>query len=521
MIGNQLEKLDDLTQASAVELAKRVAQGEVSSQEVVEAHIARIEQVNPALNAVVVKCYAQARAEASAADARRARGEKLPPLHGVPITIKETLDVKGTSSTFGLTTRRTVTTDQDSPIVALLREAGVIVLGKTNVAQMLLYYESDNPVYGCTNNPWNLERTPGGSSGGEAAIIAAGGSSLGVGTDIGGSLRIPAAFCGITSMKPTTGRLNDPGRFSIPFGQRAIISQYGPLARKVEDLALLLDVLNGINIEPAIPIPDYQKVDLTKLRVGYYYNDGIFKPSPAVERAVKEAAEILRQSGMKVTPWAPPDLPEAFHLFFALVSADGGAGFKRFWGKGQRDPRSNTIATIGSLPAPARIIASKLLYLAGQPTLASFMTHFGNTRTDQFWQLVEAQIDYQQRFKRALDRDQIDVILSPACPLPSFTHGASNQLGTTGAYTILYNLLGYPAGVVPLTRVGQDEQTSRTPTKDMVEKVALHVEQNSAGLPVGVQVAARPWREHVALAVMEAIEKQASRQDDFPATPLA
>ncbi len=520
MIGKRLETLADLTHASAVELAEQIARGEVSSQEVVEAHIAQIEQVNPRLNAVVVKRYGQARAEAKAADARRASGERLPPLHGVPVTIKECLAVEGTPSTFGLTGQTTALAKQDAQAVARLRQAGAIILGKTNVAQLLLYYESDNPVYGRTNNPWNPNRTPGGSSGGEAAIIAAGGSPWGIGTDIGGSLRIPAAFCGITSLKPTTGRLNDPGRLSIPIGQRAIISQVGPLARSVEDLALLLDVLNGLNMEPALPIPDYQTVDLSRLRVGFYTHDGILAPAPAVDRAVKEAANSLRQQGMDVFDWTPPDLPEAFHLFFALVSADGGAGFRRAWGKSKRDPRPNTITTLASLPLPVRAVARELLHLAGQPGMSSFLNHFGNTRTDQYWQLVEEHMDYQQRFAQAMERDQVDIILSPACPLPAFTHGSSNELGTAGAYTILYNVLGYPAGVVPFTRVRQNEQVGRSASKDRMENAAYHVEQNSAGLPVGVQVAARPWREHTALAVMAAIEKQALQQDDFPSTPV-
>jgi fatty acid amide hydrolase len=258
-----------LTDLSAVELASLIASGAATSQEVVEAHIQRIEQVNPKLNAVVIKRYEQARQEARDADARRAGGGKLGPLHGVPMTVKECLDVKDTPSTFGLEAQKAAIAGRDGAAVARLREAGAIILGKTNVAQLLMYYESDNPVYGRTNNPWNLDRTPGGSSGGEAAIIASGGSPMGLGTDIGGSLRIPASFCGIVSLKPTTGRVNDPGRYSVPVGQRAILSQIGPMARSVEDVALLLEVLNGVNVEPSLPLGDYRQVNVSRLRVGY------------------------------------------------------------------------------------------------------------------------------------------------------------------------------------------------------------------------------------------------------------
>src|SRR5262249_11538218 len=162
-----------------------------------------IEQVNPMINAVVLKRYNEARAEARAADERRSWGEALAPLHGVPITIKESLDLTGTPSTYGLTARANTLAERANFYVARMRVARAIVLGKTNVSQLLLYTEADNPVYGRTNNPWNQARSSGGSSGGQAAILSAGGSPLGIGTDIGGSVRLPASFCGVASLKPT------------------------------------------------------------------------------------------------------------------------------------------------------------------------------------------------------------------------------------------------------------------------------------------------------------------------------
>ena len=519
MLSTSISIQQDLTQYSASELAGLIASGDVSSSEVVEAHIQRIEQVNPKLNAVVVKRYEQARAEAKEADHRRAGGEKVGPLHGVPVTIKESLHVKDTPSTFGLTSQANTMATQDADAVARLRKSGAIILGKTNVSRLLIYYESDNPIYGRTNNPWNTDRTPGGSSGGEGAIIAAGGSPLGLGTDIGGSLRVPASFCGITSLKPTTGRVNDPGRSSVPIGQRAIVSQIGPLARSVQDLALALEVLNGVNLEPPLPLADYRQVDLSKLRVGFYSFDGTLAPAPAVQRAVQEAAQSLKQRGAQIVEWTPPDIGEAMHLFFGLFSADGGAGFKRMLGKGKRDPRANLPITLGSMPEPMRVLAKTLLKSAGQPTLGNFLEYYGHTRTDQYWTLVERQIDYQDHFRQQLDRHGIDVILCPACPLPAFTHGASNDLATAGVYSILYNVLGYPAGVVPFTRVRSSEAVGRQPSGDMVEKAALKVEQNSTGLPIGVQVVARPWREHINLAVMSALEASAREREDFPVNP--
>jgi len=269
----------EILRSSATELAARIASGDISSIGVVDAFIAQIERVNGSLNAVVVKRYEEARDEARRADEKRARGEPLGPLHGVPVTVKECLDVVGTPSTFGIPSRKSHRPERDDTYVARLRAAGAIVVGKTNVSQLLMFTEADNPLYGRTNNPWNAARSPGGSSGGQGAIISAGGPPLGLGTDIGGSVRIPSAFNGICGIKPTTGRLDDPGRLSAPFGQRAVLSQVGPLGRTVDDIALGLELINGgrnPDTLPPRPLGDFRAVDLSKLRVAYYTDDGTF-----------------------------------------------------------------------------------------------------------------------------------------------------------------------------------------------------------------------------------------------------
>ena len=292
-----------ITDLGAAELARQIAAVRISAREAVEAHIALIEVVNPKLNALVVKRFDDARAEAAAADAARARGEPLGPLHGVPITIKESFDVAGTPSTAGLTHHAGHRAAEDAPTVARLRAAGAIVLGKTNVPQLLMSNEADNPLYGRTNNPWDLGRTPGGSSGGEAALVAARGSALGLGSDIGGSVRLPAAACGICALKPTTDRLTIRGHFNPIPGQQIIRVQPGPMARHVEDLALALRVL----AEPAEqandvpPVPLREPADSVRgLRIVFFTGNGFFSCSPAFRRAVREAAEALRARGAEV-----------------------------------------------------------------------------------------------------------------------------------------------------------------------------------------------------------------------------
>lgn len=516
---------ESLTQLSAIELAGRIARGEVSAVEAVEACIARIEQVNPTLNAVVVKRYDAARAEARASDERRARGEPLPPLHGVPITVKECLDLGGTPSTFGIQALAQNLATEDAIYIARMRQAGAIPLGKTNVAQALLYPESDNPVYGRTNNPWNLARSSGGSSGGEGAIIAAGGSPLGVGTDIGGSVRVPATFTGIVAFKPTNGRTPDPGRYSIPLGQRAVVSQIGALARTTDDVALAIEVLNGGSspeVEPPMPLGDVASVDVSKLRVAYYTDDGTLAVAPAVRRAVIEAAGMLAGRGAQVLEWRPPDVLHAVDIFYGLLSSDGGATLGAFMRGSQKDPRIAQLLTLASAPAPMLASVRGLLRATGQRRTLEIARNFGQRSTADYWRLVEAQMAYQKRFLHALESDDggpFDVVICPACAVPAVPHGASKDLLTAGGYAVLYNLLGYPAGAVPVTRVAADEESPRKRSRDRVEQAARAAEQGSTGLPVGVQVVARPWRDHVALAAMRAIEEDARKRDDFPASP--
>jgi fatty acid amide hydrolase len=515
----------ELTTLGAAELAALIAGGEVSALEVVEAHIEQIERVNGALNAVVVKRYDAARAEARAADQQRMRGARLGPLHGVPITLKECLDLEGTPSTFGLPARANTIAQHDDRYVARMRAAGAIVLGKTNVSQLLIYIESDNPVYGRTNNPWNLDRSSGGSSGGEGAIVAAGGAPLGLGNDIGGSVRIPAAFCGIASLKPTAGRTPDAGRYSVPLGQRAIASQVGPLARQVADVALATEIINGganPAAVPAMPLGDYRAVELSELRVGYYVDDGTLAVAPAARRAVHTAAEMLRARGAQVGPWSPPSVPQALELFFSILSADGGVLMSEMLGKGARDPRAAMVTLLAHRSRRTLGVLGGLLRSVGQPSLARGISGFGYRATADYFRMVERQAEYQRRFEQALDQASggpLDLILCPACALPAFTHGAARDLVLAGGYTALYNLLGYPAGVVPVTRVRAGEESERPRSRDVVEQAARKVELGSAGLPVGVQVVARPWREHIALAAMRAIEDAARATPDHPSAP--
>lgn len=477
----------ELISRGAAELARMIAKGEVSALEVVDAHIKRIEAVNARLNAVVIKLYGEARGAARAVDAARARGESLPPLAGVPITIKESTDLAGTPSTAGIPSRAKQIVSSDAPIVATLRRAGAIPLGKTNVSQCLLYQESDNPLYGRTNNPWNLERAPGGSSGGEAAIIAAGGSPLGLGTDIGGSLRYPAHSCGIAALKPTSGRIDMNGTFNALRHLDAIPDSAGPLARRVEDLELAMQLLADVRAA----------TDIKALRIGVFTEDGLFPTNPAIVRAVREAKNKLRAAGATVTDILPPDVAAGAALYLALMGVDQWQSVRKILGDDPKDPRIAATLRLTSIPFFMRRMMLGGARVFGQKRLSRLLGKMGP---------IEELKREQAAFRAQFDALPVDVILYPPSHLPALVHGACDMLTTTFSFCFLANLLHWPAGVVYGTRVREGEEHALPPVRDAFGKRWKQVETGSVGLPVGVQVAARPNREDLVLAVMKVLQ---------------
>lgn len=519
-----------LTGMSATELAQRINAGEISAREVAQAHIDRIEAVNKRLNAVVITLFDEALAQAAAADEARTLNEPLGPLHGVPITLKEQLIVTDTDSTIGVPNQVGKQYGNEGPLISKLRRAGAIILGKTNLPQLDLANESDNDIYGRTNNPWNLDRTPGGSCGGEAAIIAAGGSPLGLGAEFMGSIRVPAHFCGIHGLKPTSGRLtmdDTPLHLILGayVGQEAILAQPGPMARTVADLRLAMDVLavpgkeSTTDLVPPVPWSGPEHISVEGIRVGMYTDDGFFPASPAMRRAVQAAAEALRARGAQVETFVPPDVAEAMRIFLGIYTADGGASIKHALG-GDRPHRLIKRLLLGAqMPNVFRPVIAKLVELFGQKRLAFLVRSTGPRSGYKYWQLVTARTDYRAKFLAAMDDGHFDAIICPPYPLPALTHGSSRDLFHASSYAILYNVVGMPAGVVAATRVRNGEESDRLSSKDITEHTAREVEHGSVGLPVGVQVAARHWREDIVLAVMAALEEHFRLTPDYPTHP--
>ena len=317
-----------LTLLPATTMATMVRRKEVSPVELVEAHLSRIEKLNPLLNAFVRVDAERSRQSARTAEAAVMRGEPARLLHGVPLTIKSSIDVAGLPSETGSRLRAGRMAPADAPIVARLKAAGAVIMGNTNAPEMLMSWETDNSLYGRTNNPWDLERTAGGSSGGESAAIAAGLSAAGVGSDGGGSSRVPAHFTGICGLKPTPGRIPSTGHYPPSLGPFSLIGVVGPIARTVSDLCAMFEVLTGPDdgdpISSPVPLRWPDEAELRKIRIGYFEDDDRSPVTPETRAAVRTVAHAIKQSGFEVEPFRPDVLQRARDFWWVIFGQSGG-----------------------------------------------------------------------------------------------------------------------------------------------------------------------------------------------------
>ena len=445
---------------SVASLARAIAAGEASSLEVVDACLERIAAVNPRINAVVALAD-DARARAREADAAVARGDALGPLHGVPFTIKDSLDTAGVVTTAGTIGWRDRVPARDATVVARLREAGGILLGKTNTPEFTWANETDNDVYGRTSNPYDLERTTGGSSGGSAAAVASGMSPFDIGSDSGNSIRHPAHLCGVAGIKPTSGRVPRTGHWPGFAGLFESFTQLGPIARRVEDLELVLRVIGGPDGEDPhiapVALREATAVDVSGLRVAWFADNGIRHPTPETQAAVRAAVAALAATGATCEETLPAGIEDARPAWEAVVRADG---FAWLW---------------------------RLIEAAGTPGHGSYDT-FGWVQSrsgeplagDQVSAAMERADAVRSRLLRWLG--PFDLVVSPVLPSPAVRHGETLSPEYGDTYSEINNLTGWPAVTV---RAGTSPE----------------------GLPIGVQLVAHPWREDVALAAAQAVER--------------
>lgn len=441
----------------------------VSPVEVMEAHLRRVEALNPRLNAIVTLAP-DALERAREAETSVMRGEMKGLLHGVPVTIKDTIDTKNLLTTCGSALRARHVPAIDAPAVKRLKAAGAIVLGKTNVAEMALTYEASNAVFGSTSNPHDLRLTSGGSSGGEAAAISCGLSPAGLGSDLMGSIRVPAHFCGIAGLKPTAGRVPCAGHTPPATGALSLGAVIGPMARRIEDLSLLLNVLTGLNATESVSAPMKQMPEETPdllrgCRVAWYAFDGVSPVNEETLAAVQRVARALDAAGLFVEEQRPPGVERTPELWSRLFSR-AALNYLRQAYKGHENLAS----------ADARFLLS--IAAAATPPKPDDFQEAWNER------------DYL-RAELVRWMNETPLIIAPVGSIQAFEHGArkvrigDDELSIFGAfsYAQTYNVFGLPAVSVPAGRTRE-------------------------GLPVGVQIIGRPFAEETVLAAASIVEAE-------------
>lgn len=454
-----------MIEASAAQMAAAIRDKRISPVELVQMHLDQIAELNPTLNA-----YVSLRDESALGDARAAeqvvmRGDKVGPLHGVPISIKSSIEVAGCAFETGSRLRNGQRGQTDAPLVARLKKAGAIVLGTTNVPEMLMNYFTDNSIYGRTTSPLDTERTPGGSSGGEAAAISACMSAAGIGSDGGGSIRVPAHYCGIFGLKPTPGRIPITGHFPESGGPFAAMGVVGPMARTAEDLRILFEVTAGYEaMDPsAAPVSTARK-NPSKVRIGYFEDDGVTPVTAETAAAVRAAAAALATAGYEVFPFRPAKIREArtnWHVFFVQCGA----------------------AVLQPLFA-----ASPGMISDGLEEFLEIGRRAGPLTRDELLQAWFARD--QIRLEMMREMQPCPILLSPVCAIPAFKHGerawtiAGKRVEylEAMAYSQWLNGVGFPGASVPMGR-------------------------SPEGLPIGVQVIGLPYQDETVLEIASELER--------------
>ncbi|XP_045079426.1 fatty-acid amide hydrolase 1-like isoform X2 [Coregonus clupeaformis] len=502
------------------ELSKQLKDGTLTPQAVFHSYMEKTLEVNRRLNCcteVLLESWDQLEDIDSCKDGL---------LYGVPVSIKENMGYKGHDSTCGVICKLELPATGDSVVVEVLKRQGAIPFVKTNVPQGLQNYDCGNPIYGRTLNPHSPQKTPGGSSGGEGALIGGGGSVLGIGSDIGGSIRIPSSFCGICGFKPTSNRLSLRGASSCTRGQKSVLSSLGPMARDVDSLALCMQALlwdHMFTLDPMVPpIPFNQQVYQSSkpLRIGYYENDGYTMPSPSMGRALRETKALLERAGHTVSnPQPKSDLFVIIQIrawlntFIRHITL-----FVCYFRKGGPvDPCLRVQIIPYRLPRTVKKILSILLKPIFPRIAAAMESLRGVGSVQDLWRQHADVEDYMHEVIAEWRRCELDVLL---CPMmgPAYNHNYPGKLTSAVTYTILYNLLNFPAGVVPVSTVTAEDEEELRHYKgnygDLWDKLYKKAVTGGEGLPVAVQCVALPWQDELCLRFMREVEMLVRRRDE-------
>ncbi|NXD80372.1 VDHAP protein, partial [Halcyon senegalensis] len=508
---------DAILSLPLLELKERLQEGSLSPKTVLYTYLEKTLEVTQQTNCLrhfIPECEEQLQ------EIQRQREKGL--LYGIPVSIKDHISYKGHLSTCGLVQCLDTPVQEDSVLVKVLKKQGAIPFAMTNVPQSLFNYDCSNPIFGQTLNPFNHQKSPGGSSGGEGALIAGGGSILGIGSDIGGSIRLPSSFCGLCGLKPTAGRLSV---WCTRLLNGAVCSRptpvpgaLGPMARDVDSLALCMKALlcqEMFWLDPTVPpIPFNDEVysSSAPLRVGYYDTDGYFPLPPCMRRAVLETRGALQAAGHELVPFSPPRIHYVMtELFLKTFFADGGRAWLDVFTGGIVDPGLRPQVNYCKIPK----LGKKLLALVLKPLSLLLVKHktvatiSACSSVQEMWTHHREIEVYRTEFIARWRELRLDVVLCPVLG-PAFTTQYPGKLLTAVSSTMLYNVLNFPAGVVPVSTVTEaDEEELKLYQgccDDPWDRTLKQAVAGAVGLPVAVQCVALPWRDELCLRLMKEVE---------------
>ncbi|NWZ05097.1 FAAH1 hydrolase, partial [Agelaius phoeniceus] len=515
---------DAILSLPLLELSGRLQEGSLSPRTVLYTYLEKVSalevtQQTNCLRHFIPECEEQLQ------EIERRKEKGL--LYGIPISIKDHIGHKGHLATCGLTQCLDTVMEEDSVLVKVLKKQGAIPFAMTNVPQSLFSYECSNPIFGQTLNPLDPQRSPGGSSGGEGALIAGGGSILGMGSDMGGSIRLPSSFCGLCGLKPTAERLRGVGwALAHPSAQcgclllsHAVPCALGPMARDVDSLALCMKALlcqEMFQLDPSVPpIPFNEEVysSSAPLRVGYYDTDGYFPLPPCMRRAVKETRSALQAAGHQLVPFSPPRIPYVMNeLFMKTFFADGGRAFVDVFTGNIVDPGLKPQVNSCKMPR----LVKKLLALLLKPLQFLLLLQLKDVAIISTRRSVQEMWDhhhqiqvYRSQVISQWQELQLDVVLCPVLG-PAFTTGYPRKLLGAISSTMLYNVLNFPAGVVPVSTVTEADEEELKLYKgccdDPWDRTLKQAVSGAVGMPVAVQCVALPWQEELCLRFMKEVE---------------
>ncbi|KAG8436964.1 hypothetical protein GDO86_007881 [Hymenochirus boettgeri] len=494
------------------QLVDQLKKGSLTPESVLTAYIEKALEVNKELNCLtdfLPECEAQLQ------EVKKQKGKGL--LYGVPITLKDNVGYKGHDSHCGLVQFLGIADQEDSVVVQVLKKQGAVPFVKTNIPQSMINFDCSNSIFGQTLNPHNHKKTCGGSSGGEAALISGGGSILGVGTDVLGSIRMPCSFCGICGLKPSGNRLSSLG-FSTPVsGMKSAVMMPGPMARDVDSLALFMKAVlcdDMFQLDPTVPpVPFRDEVynSSQPLTIGFYDTDGYFLPSPGMKRAIQETKTLLEEAGHKLVSFTPPRIEYALNeLCIRGFFADGGSTLVEKFNADIVDPNLKQQILVYKIPTVVKKIVSFFMRPIFPRIANNLNAHCGVSSVKDLWRHNTAIKEYRCEYIREWKKLNLDALL---CPMlgPAFNIGCPGKLFAGFCFTMLFNILNFPAGVLPVTTGTAEDEEELKHYKgyynDLWDKEIIKGMEEGVGLPLAVQCVALPWQEEQCLRLMKEVEK--------------